>query len=202
MILFAINGRQGLAKSRKGIQYICLVTELTLLICIHELSVQVAAVHGLPVTELYAVRFLLIISQFGKASSLRAYIERLVKQKKEVEEEEYNAFFKSTFKEFLDPVAHNHFNVEGTIEFSGMIFIPGTAGFDQSGDAVRGLRAGANGGADLEHVRRVVRGRGHAVRRVRRDGRGRAYAGLHRRGGKLLRQRREREPRLPRPVPL
>merc|ERR1719421_1332486 len=56
---------------------------------------------------------------------------------KEVEEEEYNAFFKSTFKEFLDPVAHNHFNVEGTIEFSGMIFIPGTAGFDQSGEMMQ-----------------------------------------------------------------
>merc|ERR1719421_1020842 len=59
---------------------------------------------------------------------------------KEVEEEEYNAFFKSTFKEFLDPVAHNHFNVEGTIEFSGMIFIPGTAGFDESREILQESR--------------------------------------------------------------
>lgn len=49
---------------------------------------------------------------------------------KEVAKEEYNEFFKATFKEFLDPLAVSHFNVEGTIEFSSMLFIPGMAPFD------------------------------------------------------------------------
>ena len=31
----------------------------------------------------------------------------------QVKQEEYDAFFKATFKEFLEPLAHSHFNVEG-----------------------------------------------------------------------------------------
>ncbi len=49
----------------------------------------------------------------------------------QVTDEEYNSFFKSTFKEFLDPAAHNHFNVEGTIEFSALLYIPGMAPFEE-----------------------------------------------------------------------
>lgn len=40
-------------------------------------------------------------------------------------------FFLQTFGEFLDPLAHVHFNVEGTIEFTSMLFIPGMAPFEQ-----------------------------------------------------------------------
>ncbi|KAG1673024.1 hypothetical protein FOA52_005954 [Chlamydomonas sp. UWO 241] len=50
---------------------------------------------------------------------------------KDVTPESYNEFFKQTFSEFLDPLAHQHFNVEGTIEFSGILYIPGMAPFDQ-----------------------------------------------------------------------
>lgn len=49
---------------------------------------------------------------------------------KDVTDEEYSAFFKQTFKEFMDPLARSHFNVEGTYEFSGLLFIPGMAPFD------------------------------------------------------------------------
>ena len=50
---------------------------------------------------------------------------------KEVSDEEYNEFFKSAFKEFLDPSAHTHFGVEGDIEFKALLFIPGMAPFEQ-----------------------------------------------------------------------
>ena len=49
----------------------------------------------------------------------------------QVSNEEYDAFFKQTFKEFLEPLAHSHFNVEGTIEFTAMLFVPGMAPFEQ-----------------------------------------------------------------------
>lgn len=49
---------------------------------------------------------------------------------KDVADEDYNSFFKATFKEFMDPMARSHFNVEGTYEFSGLLFIPGMAPFD------------------------------------------------------------------------
>eukprot|EP00951_Prasinocladus_malaysianus_P006790 scaffold48326_cov28-Prasinocladus_malaysianus.AAC.1 len=54
-----------------------------------------------------------------------------VRSPKDVTDEEYNEFFKTTFKEFMPPLAKNHFNVEGTIEFSGILFVPGMAPFEQ-----------------------------------------------------------------------
>ncbi|EIE19325.1 heat shock protein Hsp90 [Coccomyxa subellipsoidea C-169] len=50
---------------------------------------------------------------------------------KEIEQAEYNNFFKTTFREFLEPLAQSHFNVEGTIEFSALLFVPGMAPFEQ-----------------------------------------------------------------------
>lgn len=41
---------------------------------------------------------------------------------KEVEAADYNEFFKTTFKEFLDPLAHAHFTIEGDIEFRSILF--------------------------------------------------------------------------------
>lgn len=54
-----------------------------------------------------------------------------------MEAEEYNQFFKATFREFLDPLATSHFNVEGTIEFSALLFVPGMAPFEQQARASR-----------------------------------------------------------------
>ena len=50
---------------------------------------------------------------------------------REVSQEEYDAFYKTTFKEFMEPCAHSHFNVEGQIEFTGLLYVPGMAPFDQ-----------------------------------------------------------------------
>jgi len=50
---------------------------------------------------------------------------------KDISKEEYSSFFKSTFREFLDPLDQIHFNVEGTIEFSSLLYIPAMAPFDQ-----------------------------------------------------------------------
>jgi hypothetical protein len=42
-----------------------------------------------------------------------------------------------TFGEFLEPIAHVHFNVEGTIEFTAMMFVPGMAPFEQQNWAAK-----------------------------------------------------------------
>jgi heat shock protein beta len=56
---------------------------------------------------------------------------------KDVSGEQYNEFFKQTFSEFLDPLAHVHFNVEGTIEFAAILYLPGMAPFDQQSTMAR-----------------------------------------------------------------
>merc|ERR1711861_33949 len=58
----------------------------------------------------------------GKAIWLRA--------KEEVTEEEYNEFYKSISKDYLDPLAYTHFNAEGEIEFKSILFLPKKAPFD------------------------------------------------------------------------
>lgn len=50
---------------------------------------------------------------------------------KEVDPSDYNEFYKTTFKEFLDPVGHSHFSIEGDIEFRAILYVPGMAPFDQ-----------------------------------------------------------------------
>ncbi|KAI3976835.1 hypothetical protein MKX01_008693, partial [Papaver californicum] len=46
---------------------------------------------------------------------------------KEVEKEEYQEFYKKTFNEFLEPLAHTHFTTEGEVEFRSVLYIPGMA---------------------------------------------------------------------------
>ena len=54
-----------------------------------------------------------------------------VRSPRDVEADAYNEFFKSTFKEFMDPLAYNHFAVEGDIEFRSILYVPGMAPFEQ-----------------------------------------------------------------------
>ena len=54
-----------------------------------------------------------------------------VRSSTEVEKAEYDDFFKATFKEFLEPLAHSHFSVEGQIEFKALLYVPGMAPFEQ-----------------------------------------------------------------------
>merc|ERR1712159_628277 len=46
-------------------------------------------------------------------------------------EEEYNEFYKTVSKDYLDPLAYTHFNAEGEIEFKSVLFLPKKAPFDQ-----------------------------------------------------------------------
>eukprot|EP00897_Mesotaenium_endlicherianum_P007740 jgi/Mesen1/6995/ME000365S06129 len=49
---------------------------------------------------------------------------------KDVSKEEYDTFFKNTFKEFIDPLAYSHFVTEGEIEFRSLVFVPGMSPFN------------------------------------------------------------------------
>merc|ERR1711904_306844 len=54
-----------------------------------------------------------------------------LREKEDVTEEEYNEFYKTVSKDYLDPLAYTHFNAEGEIEFKSVLFLPKKAPFDQ-----------------------------------------------------------------------
>merc|ERR1719188_2902301 len=53
-----------------------------------------------------------------------------LRAKEDVTEEEYNEFYKSISKDYLDPLAYTHFNAEGEIEFKSILFLPKKAPLD------------------------------------------------------------------------
>ncbi|GMR08602.1 MAG: molecular chaperone HtpG [Gammaproteobacteria bacterium] len=52
------------------------------------------------------------------------------RQRKEISEDEYNEFYKHVAHDFEDPLAHLHSRVEGNIEYTSLLFVPGRAPFD------------------------------------------------------------------------
>merc|ERR1711959_195080 len=53
-----------------------------------------------------------------------------LRAKEDVTEEEYNEFYKSISKDYLDPLSYTHFNAEGEIEFKSVLFLPKKAPFN------------------------------------------------------------------------
>merc|ERR1712138_254031 len=53
-----------------------------------------------------------------------------LRAKEDVNEDEYNEFYKSISKDYLDPLAYTHFNAEGEIEFKSILFLPKKAPMD------------------------------------------------------------------------
>ena len=62
------------------------------------------------------------------------------KHSSDVEQSDYNEFYKSTFHDFEDPARTVSFHAEGTLEYDALLFIPGRAPFDlYSRDYEKGL---------------------------------------------------------------
>ena len=56
--------------------------------------------------------------------TLNSMIPLWKKQKSKIKEEEYNEFYKSKFNDWEDPQKVIHYNVEGTLSYTALMFIP------------------------------------------------------------------------------
>ena len=54
-----------------------------------------------------------------------------LKNKAEVSKSEYKEFYKNVFKDTSDPLTWTHFKAEGDVDFTGLMYIPERAPYDQ-----------------------------------------------------------------------
>ena len=47
-----------------------------------------------------------------------------LRNSKEVEQNDYNEFYRQTFNAYDLPIAHSHFSVEGNVDFKALLFLP------------------------------------------------------------------------------
>ncbi len=52
------------------------------------------------------------------------------KSKEQLSDEEYNEFYKGKFHDWVDPIKTIHYKVEGNIDYTALLFIPGKAPMD------------------------------------------------------------------------
>ena len=53
------------------------------------------------------------------------------RSKADIKKDEYREFYKNVFKDTSDPLSWSHFFAEGDVDFTGLIFIPERAPYDQ-----------------------------------------------------------------------
>lgn len=64
-----------------------------------------------------------------------------VRPKSEISDEEYKAFYKHVAHDFSDPLTWSHNKVEGKLEYTSLLYVPGRAPFDlYERDGARGVR--------------------------------------------------------------
>ncbi len=78
------------------------------------------------------------VSEFESVNSAKALWTR---SRTEIKDEEYKEFYKLISHDFEEPLTWSHNKVEGKLEYTGLLYIPGRAPFDLwNRDAARGLK--------------------------------------------------------------
>ena len=83
---------------------------------------------------------------YTEMETLNSMVPIWQRNKKDVTEEEYESFYREKFFDYNKPLRVIHSNVEGTVSFKALLYIPGKAPFDfYSKDFKRGLQLYSSG---------------------------------------------------------
>nr|GEW43416.1 hypothetical protein [Tanacetum cinerariifolium] len=66
----------------------------------------------------------LLLPSLNIATRWNTCLPRKMRNPKEIEQDQYNEFYKKTFNKFLDPLAHTNFTTEREVEFKSVVYIP------------------------------------------------------------------------------
>ena len=89
--------------------------------------------------------------------TLNSMVPLWKKNRNKISEEDYNEFYKSTFSDWEEPQKHLHYNVEGNISYTALLYIPGKTPFNfYNTDYESGLRLYSKGVFILDNAKDLL----------------------------------------------
>ena len=89
---------------------------------------------------------------YQETETLNSMVPLWQRAKKDVTEEEYDAFYREKFFDYNKPLSHLHTSVEGNVSFKALLYIPGKAPYDfYTKDFKRGLQLYSSGVMIMEN---------------------------------------------------
>ncbi|MGM9602544.1 MAG: molecular chaperone HtpG [Faecousia sp.] len=89
---------------------------------------------------------------YREMETLNSMVPLWQRNKKDVTEEEYNAFYREKFFDYNKPLRTIHTSVEGVVSFKALLYIPGKAPYDYyTKDFKKGLQLYSSGVMIMEH---------------------------------------------------
>ena len=89
--------------------------------------------------------------------TLNSMVPLWKKNKNKLTDEDYNEFYKSTFSDWENPQCHLHYNVEGNVSYTALLYIPGKTPFNfYNTDYESGLRLYSKGVFILDNAKDLL----------------------------------------------
>ncbi|MBO5554089.1 MAG: molecular chaperone HtpG [Solobacterium sp.] len=89
--------------------------------------------------------------------TLNSMVPLWKKNKNKIIDEDYNEFYKSTFSDWENPQRHLHYNVEGNVSYTALLYIPGKTPFNfYNTDYESGLRLYSKGVFILDNAKDLL----------------------------------------------
>ena len=89
--------------------------------------------------------------------TLNSMVPLWKKNKNKISDEDYNEFYKSTFSDWENPPRHLHYNVEGNVSYTALLYIPGKTPFNfYNTDYESGLRLYSKGVFILDNAKDLL----------------------------------------------
>ncbi len=89
--------------------------------------------------------------------TLNSMIPLWKRDKKDITEEEYNEFYKSKFTDWQNPHKVIHYNIEGTISYNALLYIPSKAPYNfYNSDYETGLQLYSKGVFIMDHAKDLI----------------------------------------------
>ena len=90
--------------------------------------------------------------EYSEVETLNSMVPLWQRNKKDVSDEEYNAFYREKFFDYEKPITHLHLSVEGAVTYKALLYIPGRAPYDfYTKDFKKGLQLYSSGVLIMEN---------------------------------------------------